>query len=107
MNYCDEIDEANNDFGNSIEIMKNKSSYKNAVAMCILQIGELTANLSEDFKSIYHGMPWQDIKRMRNVAAHHYANLDVDILWDTIENDIPVLYDYCKKIVIDCNRSKR
>ena len=43
--YCMEIDEANKDFGNSIEMLKMKSTYKNAVAMCILQIGELVAHL--------------------------------------------------------------
>ena len=97
--YCDEIDEANKDFGNSVEMLKNKSSYKNAVAMCILQIGELTAHLPDNFKAAYHDMPWQDIKRMRNIAAHHYGNFDIETLWDTIETDIPVLRDYCDKII--------
>ena len=51
--YCDEIDQANEDFGKSFEILNSKSSYKNAVAMCILQIGELITHLTDDFKSIY------------------------------------------------------
>ena len=97
--YCDEIDESNNDFGYSLENLKIKASYKNAVAMCILQIGELTAHLSDDFKSVYHKMPWQDIKRMRNIAAHHYGSFDTETLWDTIENDIPALHDYCNEII--------
>jgi len=86
--YCMEIDEANKDFGNSIEMLKMKSTYKNAVAMCILQIGELVAHLSDDFKTTYFDMPWQDIKRMRNIAAHHYGTFDIETLWDTVENDI-------------------
>ena len=97
--YCAEIDEANKEFGNSIEILKAKSTYKNAVAMCILQIGELTTHLSDDFKATYSDMPWQDIKRMRNIAAHRYGAFDIDVLWDTVENDIPALYDYCDKII--------
>ena len=97
--YCNEIDEANKDFGNSLEMLRTKSSYKNAVAMCILQIGELVVHLSEDFKIKYNDMPWQDIKRMRNIAAHRYGSFDIETLWDTIENDIPSLRDYCEEII--------
>jgi len=99
INYCNEIEEANLEFEESFENLKNKSTYKNAVAMCILQIGELTSYLSDDFKAAYPDMPWQDIKKMRNIAAHRYGSFDLEILWDTIVNDIPALYDYCKKIM--------
>ena len=38
INYCNEIDEANEQFGKDLEVLKSNSVYKNAVAMCILQI---------------------------------------------------------------------
>jgi uncharacterized protein with HEPN domain len=44
-------------------------------------------------------MPWQDIKRMRNIAAHRYGSFDAEVLWDTIVNDIPSLRDYCLEII--------
>ena len=103
LKYCAEINDANNDFGNSIETLKSKSTYKNAVAMCVLQIGELTTHLSDDFKSAYSDMPWKDIKRMRNIAAHRYGSFDIDVLWDTVENDIPALRDYCNEIIESSN----
>ena len=99
LKYCVEIDEANDDFGNSIEILNAKSSYKNAVAMCVLQIGELTNHLSDNFKNTYSDMPWQDIRRMRNIAAHHYGSFDIGILWNTITDDIPALREYCEDII--------
>ena len=99
LKYCYEIDEANRDFGNSFEALKDKATYKNAIAMCILQIGELTTHLSDDFKTAYSSMPWHDIKRMRNMAAHHYGRFDVEVLWGTILYDIPALRDYCIKII--------
>jgi len=97
--YCAEIDEANKDFGNSIEVLKAKPTYKNAVAMCVLQIGELITHLTDDFKETYSSMPWRDIKRMRNIAAHHYGSFDIDLLWDTIQNDIPSLREYCNEAI--------
>ena len=69
---------------------------KNAVSMCILQIGELVGKLSDDFKEKNNAMPWRDIKAMRNIAAHNYGEIDVDILWETITGDIPSLKKYCQ-----------
>jgi len=86
-------------FGKSLEVLKSNSVYKNAVAMCILQIGELTTHLSEEFKKEYNEMPWRDIKDMRNIAAHRYGTFDSEILWDTMEGDIPSLKEYCEKIL--------
>lgn len=43
-------------------------------------------------------MPWNQIKALRNVVAHNYGKIDKEILWETILNDIPKLWDYCSKI---------
>lgn len=51
-NYCNEIDEAHNTFNKSYDNFKVNSVYKNAVCLCLMQIGELTNNLSEDFKNL-------------------------------------------------------
>jgi len=93
--YCDEIAVANADFGNTIDALKTKTSYKNAVAMCILQIGELTTHLTEEFRLSYSQVPWKHIKNMRNLAAHRYGEFDLDILWETVTDSIPELRDYC------------
>ncbi|WP_461252389.1 HepT-like ribonuclease domain-containing protein, partial [Treponema sp. R8-4-B8] len=50
-------------------------AFKNAVAMCILQIGELTTHFSKDFLEHNKKVPWGNMKRMRNIAAHHYGCL--------------------------------
>ena len=96
--YCIEIDDANGQFSSSLENLKSNSVYKNAVSMCILQIGELVALLSDEFKIQYDEMPWHDIKSMRNIAAHQYHKFDLDTLWETITDDIPNLRAYCDYI---------
>lgn len=47
---------------------------KNAIAMCVLQIGELVGKLTDDFKTQYHKMPWRDIKSMRTLPHITMAN---------------------------------
>ena len=97
--YCDEVDEAKNHFGDTYNELESSRIYKNAVSMCILQIGELTVHLSDEFRAHYNKMPWQDIRAMRNIAAHHYASFDIKKLWETISEDIPSHREYCEKVL--------
>ncbi len=98
VDYCNEINNTIERFGNNCEIFSNDTVYQNAVALCVLQIGELTTHLTEEFKNTYNEMPWNQIKALRNVAAHNYGKIDREILWETISNDIPKLQDYCNRI---------
>lgn len=70
-------------------------TYRNAVALCVLQIGELVSVLSDDFKAEHSQIPWRDIKAMRNIVAHHYGSIDTEILWNTTLEDIPALEAFC------------
>ena len=93
--YCDEIKETQAHFGDSLESLQSSAIYRNAVAMCIIQIGELSSHLSEDFKTAYSEIPWQKIKGMRNIAAHHYGKFDTAILYKTITERMPELHRFC------------
>lgn len=73
---------------------------RNAISMCILQIGELVGKLTEEFKTLNDAMPWREIKAMRNIAAHNYGEIDIDILWETAIHDVPSLAEYCKSLII-------
>jgi uncharacterized protein with HEPN domain len=99
--YCDEITDANNQFGNTLENLKASSVYRNAVSMCVLQIGELSTQLTDEFKETHLGILWKSIKGMRNIIAHHYGKFDVDILWNTIDGRIPELKEYCLRCIED------
>ena len=72
---------------------------KNAISMCILQIGELVGKLSNEFINTYNAMPWKDIRAMRNIAAHNYGEIDLEVLWETVSTDVPILKEYCEKIL--------
>ena len=96
--YCDEIDETMSYFGSEFVALESSIIYKNAVSMCIMQIGELTTLLSDDFKAQYNEMPWHDIKAMRNIAAHRYGTFDLKKLWETLTDDIPTLREYCVRV---------
>jgi uncharacterized protein with HEPN domain len=97
--YCDEIDEAVSRFNATFEILENDTLLKNAISMCILQIGELATHLTDDFKDFHPLIPWRKITDMRNIAAHHYGKFNNDILWETITTDISPLREYCQRCI--------
>lgn len=95
--YIGQIEEANKMFNADKEALKNNSVYRNAVALCVLQVGELSNLLTEDFRAITESeIPWKAIRGMRNVLAHHYGKIDYESLWETISIDIPTLRKFCE-----------
>ena len=50
----------------------------------ILIIGEAAAKVSADIRHSAPSIPWGDIIGMRNRLIHAYADIDFDILWDTV-----------------------
>jgi len=99
ISYCAQIDETIQRFGDNQEIFREDVIYRNAAALCILQIGELVGNLSEDFRAEYTNIPWRQIKAMRNIVAHKYGAIDPDITWEIVKDDIPTLRKYCTSIL--------
>ena len=97
--YCNQIEEAHLRFDSSFENFKNDSLYHNAVCMCLMQIGELSNHLSEDFKSTHTDIPWTAIRGMRNIVAHEYGNIDFEIVWETASIEIKELYNFCLNII--------
>ena len=67
--------------------------------MCLMQIGELSNHLSEDFKSTHTDIPWTAVRGMRNIVAHEYGNIDFEIVWETASIEIKELYNFCLSII--------
>lgn len=58
--------------------------------MSILQIGELTTHLSEDFKiATNKDIDWRGLKYIRNICAHRYGTVDLKEIWNVAIKDIP------------------
>ena len=62
-------------------------------------IGEATRQLPENFKDKHINIPWGRIISMRNKVIHEYSGVDVEILWQTIHEDLPELNGLIKKLV--------
>ncbi len=61
-------------------------------------IGEAVGNLADNVKENYPHIAWQDIKDFRNLLAHEYFGVDLDIVWNIIRSDLPSLYETIEMI---------
>lgn len=62
-------------------------------------IGEAAARVGTEDREKYPSIPWLQIVGMRNRLIHGYDAIDLDVLWDTIIDDLPPLIDELKKIL--------
>ena len=99
LKYIDEINGTVSRFELDFNKFENDYVMKNAISMCLLQIGELSGNLTDEFRTEHKKIPWRHIIDVRNRAAHGYGSMDIEILWDIVINDIPELKTYCENII--------
>ncbi len=52
-------------------------------------IGEAVKNLSTEIKNKYQEIPWNNIAGMRDKIIHKYFDVDLDVVWEVIFNDLP------------------
>lgn len=61
-------------------------------------IGEATKQISADFKQKNSTIPWSDMAGMRDKLIHDYIDVDLWIVWSTVEKDVPELIRLLKMI---------
>lgn len=61
-------------------------------------IGEATKKISLDFKQVNYDVPWKEMAGMRDKLIHDYIGIDIQVIWDTIQQDLPNLQKIIKEI---------
>ena len=105
--YCKYVENAIRRFGNDLETFLNDVDYQHSVAMSIMQIGELSIGLSDEFKnSTKEQMQWGLIRGMRNLLAHTYSQTEKPTIWEVATKDVPSLLQFCNRVVAEKNSRK-
>jgi uncharacterized protein with HEPN domain len=98
--YCEDIAETIIRFGQNYTAFVRDKDYFKSISMSMMQIGELSTILSDDFKiETKDQMQWGAMKGMRNLFAHAYSVMSKDIIWESANNDIPSVLKFCDNVL--------
>lgn len=62
---------------------------QDAVIKNIQVMGEAVRGVSAATRAAHPEIPWSDIAGMRDRLVHGYFRVDLDVVWDVVENDLP------------------
>lgn len=55
--------------------------------------------MPEEIVEQHSNIPWNNMVSMRNKVVHEYFGVDIDILWETVNKDLPNLKKQIKKVI--------
>lgn len=99
MNYCDDISTEVEEFSLSKDKIIENAGFRAMLAFFVQQIGEAAGKLSAEFKEAHPEIEWKAIVGFRHRIVHAYGKVMPDILWDTVENNIPELRKFCAGVI--------
>lgn len=64
-------------------------------------IGEAVTQIPDEIKNKHTEVPWRDIQDFRIVVAHKYWKINIERIWDIVENKLEVLKEQIQAILND------
>ena len=77
----------------SLEAFSANDLVVDAVLRNFTVIGEATRHVPTYVTTAYPQIPWRLMQDMRNVVIHDYPNVSLQVVWETIQNDLPLLLE--------------
>jgi uncharacterized protein with HEPN domain len=77
--------------GIDLDSFRNDSKTRAAVERKLLIISEAAIRLGDEAEALCPGVPWREIRGIGNWLRHQYDRVDVETIWNTIQDDLPPL----------------
>lgn len=92
LSYCEDCKDLESFQGDSMRV--------EACVFNLMQIGELAkVSVTDGFKATVKTIPWKQLYGMRNRIVHGYSGVNMNIVWDTIREDLPLLKAEIEKYI--------
>lgn len=70
-----------------------------ALVKSIEIVGEAATQVSKPTRSELEQIPWREIVSMRNRLVHGYFQIDLDVVWNTVQQDLPRLIVQLEQVI--------
>lgn len=89
----------------NLDFIKFKTDEKtiDAIIRNFEVIGEAVRNIPIGIRKKYPNVEWKEAIGFRNILIHNYFGIDIESVWDTVNNDIPEL----KKHIIELYNNEK
>ena len=77
--------------GLSLQQFSEDERAVDAVVRNLEVIGEAVKKIPEDVRQKHTGIDWRKIAGLRDILIHEYFGIDVEIIWDIVQNKLPSL----------------
>mgnify|MGYP006357245463 FL=1 len=79
--------------GRSREDLDDDEMLRLALTKLVEIVGEAAKQVTAAARAERPGVPWSAAARTRDRLVHHYFDIDLDVLWTTVTEDLPRLLD--------------
>ena len=87
--------------GVSREAFLSDTNVSDVVLRNLTVMGEAASHLPTDVAERHHEVPWHEITAIRNIIVHEYFGVDLTIIWDAVQWDLPALVRHLQRILAD------
>ena len=85
--------------GKSLNELQDSRQLAFAVVRALEIVGEAASQISQELRDRYPNIKWRDIISMRNKLIHAYFDINYNIVWTAVQEDIPKLIPELQKIL--------
>ena len=83
----------------TLEDLRSDPNTLDAVIRNLEIIGEAVKNVPDAVRSLHPGVEWRKIAGLRDILIHEYFGIDVEIIWDILQNKLPVLEQQIRQML--------
>lgn len=81
--------------------------YRLAAERLLQNVGEAARRVSPDFRDRHPEIAWQKIIGQRNILVHEYGEVDAELVWRTLSQDVDVLVRRLDALIPDITETER